>query len=68
MKIDLFPFDNEITIEAVNIQKKLLKQNALIEFEDVAIGATALHKRMKLATLNTEHFNRIEGLEIITRK
>lgn len=37
----------------------------MIDIEDILIGATALSNGMKLATDNKNHFDRIEGLEII---
>jgi predicted nucleic acid-binding protein len=37
-----------------------------IAFEDLIIGATALHLGFDLATLNVKHFMLIPGLNIIT--
>jgi len=38
----------------------------LIEAEDLLIGATALHHQLKLATGNIWHFERIEGLVLVS--
>ena len=38
----------------------------IIAFEDLVIGATALHLGFDVATLNVKHFQRIPGLNIVT--
>ncbi len=38
----------------------------VIEMRDIFIGATAVVYDMPLATLNKEHFERIEKLQLIT--
>jgi tRNA(fMet)-specific endonuclease VapC len=38
----------------------------MIDLADILIGATALTHDIPLATLNTKHFERIKGLEIIS--
>jgi predicted nucleic acid-binding protein len=37
-----------------------------IAFEDLTIGATALHLGFDIATLNVKHFQLIPGLKIVT--
>lgn len=37
----------------------------IIAFEDLVIGATALHLGFDIATLNVKHFQRIPGLNVI---
>jgi predicted nucleic acid-binding protein len=37
-----------------------------IAFEDLVIGATAVHLGFDLATLNVRHFERIPGLTVVT--
>lgn len=38
----------------------------IIAFEDLLIGATALHLGFDVATLNVKHFQRIPGLNVVT--
>ncbi|MGI8952922.1 MAG: type II toxin-antitoxin system VapC family toxin [Chitinophagaceae bacterium] len=54
---------NEI---ALNISFKLSLKGFNIEFKDLIIAATALSKKIPLATINEKHFNSIEGLQLIT--
>ncbi len=37
-----------------------------IGFEDLVIGATALHLGFDVATINVKHFQRIPGLNLVT--
>lgn len=52
---------------ASDIIKKLKSKNKLIELPDILIGATALTHKLKLATFNISHFERIENLELIPK-
>ncbi|MCB0847200.1 MAG: type II toxin-antitoxin system VapC family toxin [Bacteroidetes bacterium] len=61
----LFPFGDKEASEAADIQRYLLHQNKIIGFGDIAIGATAKANGLKLATLNTKHFERIPQLILI---
>ena len=45
---------------------KLRKEGQIIEDFDLMIAATCLHHNLKLLTNNRRHFERIEGLEIIS--
>lgn len=64
-RVTILPFDEQANITAIEITKQLKKTNTLIEIPDIFIAATALSKRMKIATLNKKHFERISGLELI---
>jgi tRNA(fMet)-specific endonuclease VapC len=44
--------------------KKVSKQ---IDLADLLIAATAQQNGLPLATLNTKHFSRIEGLEVVSK-
>lgn len=55
----------DIAKEAANIFQQLRKQNQIIEFRDIFIGATALVNNIPVLTLNKKHFSRINKLEII---
>jgi tRNA(fMet)-specific endonuclease VapC len=48
------------------IIKQLRTQNQMIELPDILIGATAKVHHLSLATLNTKHFQRIEGLTFVS--
>jgi len=37
----------------------------MIDLADILIGATALAYNIPIATLNTKHFDRIKGLDIV---
>lgn len=50
---------------ATDLLKQLKKENKLIGLSDVLIAATALSRSLKLSTLNTKHFERIEKLKLI---
>jgi len=61
----VIPFDKACSNSAVTIYIDLLKANKMIDLADILIGATAVSYNIPIATLNTKHFDRIEGLEII---
>ena len=48
------------------IEGEQAAQGNILPFEDLAIGATALHLGFDVATLNVRHFQRIPGLAVIT--
>jgi predicted nucleic acid-binding protein len=41
-------------------------QGNIIAFEDLLIGATALHLGFEIVTLNLQHFERMPGLKVVT--
>ena len=59
-----------ITVEIARIIGRIEGEQAaignIIAFEDLAIGATALHLGFDVATHNLRHFQRIPGLNVIT--
>jgi tRNA(fMet)-specific endonuclease VapC len=63
--LTILPFDESCSAEAIEIYAILKKQNKLIDFADLLIGATAKNHQISLATLNKKHFQRIEGLHLI---
>ena len=65
--ISVLPFDNDINKTAIDIQRELKRDRKQIEIPDLFIGATAIQHGLKLATLNTRHFERIVGLQIIKK-
>lgn len=64
-QVTILPFDKLASDIAIEITKELKKRNNLIEIPDIFIGATALARKIKIATLNKKHFERISGLELI---
>jgi len=65
-QITVLPFDTKAAKQAVAIYKQLKQQNQLIDIPDIMIAGTAMQNNAPLATLNRKHFERINGLEIIT--
>lgn len=61
------PFGEKEAEKAGEIQQILIKNNRQIGISDVMIGATALVHGMPIATLNTKHFDRISGLNLIQK-
>ncbi len=63
--IEVFTLDLPCIETAVEVYGLLKSQNAQIELADLLIGATALHHKLPLATLNTKHFERIPTLQLV---
>ena len=63
--IETIEFDDEIATTAALIFRNLKQRNQLIDYRDIFIAATAKNHHLKLATLNVNHFERIEGLILI---
>lgn len=63
--LDLIPVDEVIAEKAGEIMAGLIQEGDRIEINDVYIAATALIHNEKVLTSNTEHFKRIEGVEIV---
>jgi len=64
--LEVLDFNTIQAQEAASIYRSLKKQNKLIEFRDIFIAASALSNNLPLATLNKKHFQRIEGLALIS--
>ncbi len=60
------PVSLEIAQLAGKIEGEQAAQGIAIAFEDLVIGATALHLGFDVATLNVKHFQLIPGLNIVT--
>ena len=63
--VTILNFSNQEAEIASNIFKELKSKNKRIEFRDILIASTAISNQMALATLNLNHFDRIDKLEII---
>ena len=58
-------FNSSAADAACDIARELKAKNKIIEFRDIFIAATAISNGMPLSTLNTGHFERIDGLELV---
>lgn len=63
--IEIIDFNDNCAMAASNIVKQLKSKNQMIEIADFLIGGTAIAYNLPLATLNKNHFSRIEKLEIL---
>ncbi len=61
------PIDEGVALVAGRLVAKLAVAGTPIGVEDVLIGATAVHRRLRVATRNVKHLGRIEGLEVEDR-
>jgi len=66
--ISILPFDTECGEIASEIYQLLKGKNQLVGSDDIMIAATAKKNKLKIATVNSEHFYRIEGIKIISPK
>ena len=58
-------FTDEMVAKAHEIILDLKRKNCLIDMADLMIAATAVVRKIPLATLNRKHFERIEGLILV---
>jgi predicted nucleic acid-binding protein len=61
----ILPFDDRVAAKSGEIYHQLRKENKMIEFRDIFIAATCIIYQMPLKTLNTKHFERISGLNVL---
>jgi tRNA(fMet)-specific endonuclease VapC len=59
------PLTTEIAELAGRIEGEQAARGVTIAFEDLLIGATALHLGFAVLTLNLRHFQMIPGLSVI---
>ncbi|MCU0444322.1 MAG: type II toxin-antitoxin system VapC family toxin [Microscillaceae bacterium] len=65
--LNILPFDSTCASKAVEIYQSLKNQNQLIPANDLFIALVALVNDLPLATLNTNHFNRLADLKLLTQ-
>jgi predicted nucleic acid-binding protein len=65
-KFEVFPFTDQLVKNVRNIAVQLKRKSMMIDLDDMMIAATALEKGLPLATMNQRHFERIDGLELVT--
>lgn len=61
-------FNSDMAYQSAIILISLKKQNKLIEYRDIFIGAAAISAQLPLLTLNTKHFIRIPNLNLLSTK
>lgn len=61
----LLPVDEETALIYAGVVRDLRSRGRLIGTNDLWIGSSSLRLRLPLLTADTEHFSRIEGLEVI---
>jgi tRNA(fMet)-specific endonuclease VapC len=63
--IESIDFNDETATVAALIVRNLKERNQLIDYRDIFIAATAKYYHLTLATLNRNHFERIEGITLL---
>lgn len=63
--IKILNFDDNCAVVASSIVNQLKRDSKMIEIVDILIAATAIANNLELATLNKNHFNRIDNLKLI---
>ena len=63
--VEVIPFDEVCVDTAVDVNAVLKRKRKQIGIADLFIAATALTRNLPIATINKNHFDRIDGLEII---
>lgn len=64
--VNELPFDRECAIRAGRISADLSSSGEPIGVADVMIGATAIVHDRPVVTRNVDHFERIEGLDVVS--
>ncbi|PSP31482.1 VapC toxin family PIN domain ribonuclease [Halobacteriales archaeon QH_10_67_22] len=60
------PFDRECAMRAGEINASLVESGSVIDETDVMIAATALVNDYPVVTRNVDHFERVDGLEVVS--
>lgn len=58
-KLNILDFDLFCAHKASEIYRDLRHKNKMIDFRDILIGATSIHHKLHVATLNKKHFERL---------
>jgi tRNA(fMet)-specific endonuclease VapC len=66
-QITLLPYDSDSNKKTIEIERELKQKRKQIEIPDLMIAGVAINHNMKLATLNSKHFERISGIQLITK-
>jgi len=62
---DILPVTKNIAQRAAALDADLIHQNIQIGIKDTFIAATCLVHDLPLITINSKHFNRIQGLHLV---
>jgi predicted nucleic acid-binding protein len=65
MSFIVLPLTENIARRAARLDVDLIRQNLQIGVKDTFIAATCLVHNLPLLTVNTRHFGRIDGLQLI---
>ena len=60
------PLTSEIAQEAGQLYQLLKRKNQLLEIRDLLIASSAVVHGLTLMTFNTRHFQRVDGLNVLT--
>ena len=60
------PVNFEIAKLAGKIEGEQMARGVTIAFQDLLIGATALHLGFRVITLNVRHFEKVPGLAVVS--
>lgn len=60
----VYPIDGEVALLAGELSAELVGRGERIEVEDVLIAATATHNETAVLTRNTDHFDRMTGIDV----
>jgi len=63
--VAVYPVTLEVAKLAGRIHGQQMAQGISIDFQDLVIGATALHLGYGVATMNVKHFRMIPGLNVV---
>ncbi len=63
--LTIIPFNDDAVTAAITINANLKRRNKKIEIADLFIAASAVSCKLRLATLNKKHFERIEELTLL---
>ncbi len=64
--VEVLPFDMRAAEQAAQISRRLASHGRLIGVPDILTAGICQANDLPLPTRNVEHFNRIEGLRLIT--
>ncbi len=64
-KIDVIPLDQDAIKVAIEVNKILKSKRKQIELADLSIASIAVSNNMPLATLNVNHFERVDSLQLV---
>jgi tRNA(fMet)-specific endonuclease VapC len=64
--VKIVPLTQKTVMKTREIAFQLKRKSMMIELDDMMIAATAIENEMPFATFNYKHFERIDGLQVIT--